>query len=110
MSAKNYDVVGLKMYIVHDVVGADRIRCRMSSREHTMSYVLYDIVYFYYFAQNLRHRRCTYDIVCMQYDVVRLIMRSGPAAETTRRPPAGACQHGRSFSRDFRFFRNLPMG
>ena len=76
MSAKTYDVVGLKMYIVYDVVGAYRIRCRMSSREHTMSYVLYDIVYFYYFAQKLRHRMYTYDIVCMTYDVVRLIMWS----------------------------------
>ena len=74
--SKTYDVVRLKMYIVYDVVGAYRIRCRMSSREHTMSYVLYDIVYFYYFAHNLRHRRCTYDIVCMTYDVVRLVMRS----------------------------------
>ena len=110
MSAKTYDVVGLKRYIVYDVGGAYRIRCRMSSREHTMSYVLYDIVYFYYFAQNLRHRRCTYDIVYMTYGVIRLIMRSVPAAETTRRPPAGACQHGRSFFRDFRLFRNLPMG
>ncbi len=75
MSAKTYDVVGLKRYIVYDVVGAYRTRYRMSSREHTMSYVSYDIVYFYYFPQNLRHRRCTYDIVCMTYDVVRLIMR-----------------------------------
>jgi hypothetical protein len=75
------------MYIGYDVVGTYHIRCRMSSREHTMAYVLYDIVYFCYFAQNLRHRRCTYDIVCMTYDVVCLIMRSVPAAETTRRPP-----------------------
>ena len=110
MSAKTYDVVGLKLYIVSDVVGAYRIRCRMSSREHTMSYVLYDIVYFLRLLSNLRHRRSTYNIVCMTYDIVRLIMRSVPAAETTRRPPAGACQHGRSFSRDFRLFRNLPMG
>ena len=56
MSAKTYDIVGLKLYIVSDVVGAYHIRCRMSSCEHTMSYVLYDIVYFYYFAQKLRHR------------------------------------------------------
>jgi hypothetical protein len=40
----------------------------------------------------------------MTYDIVRLIMwsvDSVPAAETT---PPGACQHGRSFSRDFRLF------
>ena len=76
MSEKTYDVVGLILYIVSDVVCAYRIRCRKSSREHTMSYVLYDIVYFYYFAQKLRHSMYTYDIVCMTYDVVRLIMRS----------------------------------
>lgn len=109
MSAKTYDVVRLKMYIVYDVVGAYRIRCRMFSRKRTMSYVSYDIVYFYYFVQNLRYRRFTYDIVCMTYDVVRLIMRSVPAAETPRRPPAGACQHGRSFSRDFRLFPRLSV-
>jgi hypothetical protein len=38
------------MYIVYDVVGTYRIRCRMSSRKRTMSYISYDIVYFYYFA------------------------------------------------------------
>ena len=105
MSAKTYDVVGLKMYIVYDVVGAYRIRCRMFSRKRTMSY---DIVYFYCFAQNLQYRRCTYDIVCMTYDVVRLIMRSVPAAETPP-PPAGAGQHGRSFPRDFRLFPRLSV-
>ena len=109
MSAKTYDIVGLKLYIVSDVVCAYRIRCRMSLREHTMSYVWYDIVYLYYFAQSLRHRMYTYDIVCMTYDVVLLIMQSDPAAETTRRPPAGACQHGRSFSRDFRLFPRLSV-
>jgi hypothetical protein len=112
MSAKTYDIVGLKLYFVYDVVGAYRIRCRMSTLEHTMLYVSYDIVYFYYFAQkvqNLRHRRYTYDIVCMTYDVVLLIMRSVPAAETSRRPPAGACQHGRTFSRDFRLFPRLSV-
>ena len=109
MSAKTYDVVRLKMYIVYDVVGAYRIRCRMFSHKRTMSYVYYDIVYFYYFVQNLRYRRFTYDIVCMKYDVVRRIMRSVPAAETPRRPPAGACQHGRSFSRDFGLFPRLSV-
>jgi hypothetical protein len=109
MSAKTYDIVGLKLYIVYNVVGAYRIRCRMSTLEHTMSYVSYDIVYFYYFAQTPRHRRYTYDIVCMTYDVVLLIMRSVPAAETTRRPPPDACQHGRSFSRDFRLFLRLSV-
>ncbi len=104
-----YDIVGLTLYIVYDVVGAYRIRCRMFTLEHTMSYVSYDIVHFYYFAQNLRHRRYTYDIVCMTYDVVFLSMRSVPAAETSRRPPAGACQHGRSFSRDFRLFPRLSV-
>ncbi len=111
MSAKTYDVVRLKMYIVYDVVGTYRIRCRMFSRKRTMSYVSHDIVYFYYIVKNLRYRRCTYDIVtvCMTYDVVRLIMRSVPAVETPRRPPAGACQHGRSFPRDFRLFPRLSV-
>ncbi len=80
MSAKTYDIVGLQMYVVYDVVGAYRILCHMSTREHKMSYVSYDIVYFLYFAQTLRHRRYTYDIVCMTYDVVRLSMQSVPAA------------------------------
>jgi hypothetical protein len=109
MSAKTYDVVRLKMYIVYDVVGVYRIRCRMFSRKRTMSYVSYDIVYFHYIFKNLRYRRCTYDIVRMTYDVVRLIMWSVPAAETPRRPPAGACQHGRSFPRDFRLFPRLSV-
>ena len=81
----------------------------MSTLEHTMSYVSYDIVYFYYIVKNLRYRRCTYDVVFMTYDIVCLIMRSVPAAETPRRPPAGACQHGRSFSRDFRLFPRLSV-
>ena len=37
--SKTYDVVCLKMYIVYDVVGAYRIRCRMFSRKRTTSYV-----------------------------------------------------------------------
>ncbi len=81
MSAKTYDIVGLKMYVVYDVVGAYRIRCRMSLREHTMSCVSYDIVYFLYFAQNLRHRRYTYDVVCMTYYVVRLNVFHGADIE-----------------------------
>ena len=107
--SKTYDVVRLKMYIVYDVVGAYRIRCRMFSRKRTTSYVTYDVVYFYYIAKNLRYRRCTYDVVCMTYDIVRLIMRSVPAAETPRPPPAGVCQHGRSFPRDFRLFLRLSV-
>ncbi len=72
----------------------------------TMSYVSYDIVYFLRLLLNIRHRRSTYDIVFMTYDVVRLIMRSVPAAETTLRPPPGACQleHGCSFPVIFAFF------
>jgi hypothetical protein len=70
---------------------------------------LYDIVYFYYIVKNLRYRRCTYDVVRMTYDIVRLIMRSVPAAKTPRPPPAGACQHGRSFPRDFRLFPRLSV-
>ena len=107
--SQTYDVVRLKMYIVYDVVGAYRIRCRMFSRKRTTSYVTYDVVYFYYISKNLRCRRCTYDVVCMTYDIVRLIMRSVPAAETPRPPPAGACQHGRSFPRDFRLFLRLSV-
>ena len=107
--SQTYDVVRLKMYIVYDVVGAYRIRCRMFSRKRTTSYVTYDVVYFYYIAKNLRYRRCTYDVVCMTYDIVRLIMRSVPAAETPRPPPAGVCQHGRSFPRDFRLFLRLSV-
>ena len=107
--SQTYDVVRLKMYIVYDVVGAYRIRCRMFSRKRTTSYVTYDVVYFYYIAKNLRYRRCTYDVVCMTYDIVRLIMRSVPAVETPRVPPAGACQHGRSFSCDFRLFLRLSV-
>jgi hypothetical protein len=117
-----------KFYVIYDVVCEQNLRCRTYENVHrircrrclsyTMSYVfaqtydvvcLYDIVYFYYIAQNLRYRRCTYDVVCMTYDIVRHIMRSVPAAETPRPPPAGACQHGRSFSRDFRLFLRLSV-
>ena len=104
MSAKTYDVVRLKMYIVYDVVGVYRIRCRMFSRKRTMSYVSYDIVYFYYFVHNLRYRRFTYDIVCMTYDVVRLIIRSIPATETTRRHPLTRVNMGAAFPVIFDFF------
>ena len=117
-----------KIYVVYDVVCEQNLRCRTFENvyrircrrclSYTMSYVfaqtydvvcLYDIVYFYYIAQNLRYRRCTYDVVCMTYDIVRLIMRSVPAVETPRVPPAGACQHGRSFSCDFRLFLRLSV-
>jgi hypothetical protein len=47
---------------------------------------LYDIVYFYYIVKNLRYRRCKYDVVRMTYDIVRLIMRSVPAAKTPLPP------------------------
>jgi hypothetical protein len=117
-----------KIYVIYDVVCEQNLRCRTFENvyrircrrclSYTMSYVfaqtydvvcLYDIVYFYYIAQNLRYRRCTYDVVCMTYDIVRLIMRSVPAVETPRVPPAGACQHGRSFSCDFRLFLRLSV-
>ncbi len=77
------------MHIVYDVVGL--------SCGHTMSYVLYDIVYLLCLLSNLGHRRSTYDIVCMTYDVVRLIIRSVPAAETTRPPPMTRVNMGAAF-------------
>ncbi len=68
---------------------------------------MYDIVYIIRLVQNLRHHSSTYDIVCLTYDVIRLIIRSMMMDQLRKRPcgtPLTRVNMGAAFPMIFAFF------